>query len=59
VDDRQAGDEKRDHHDNLNDVVRGNAKSAAVIGLARSVGVPDLNNSAYQDKQNAKESQES
>jgi hypothetical protein len=30
-----------------------------VIGLARSVGVRNLNNSANQDKRNAKESQES
>ena len=59
MDDCQAGDENGDQRDNLNDVVRSNAKSAAVIGLARSVGVPNLNNSAYQHKQNAKKPQES
>ena len=48
-----------DHRNYLNGVMHGNAKSAAVIGLAGRVGVRNLNNSANQDKRNAKEPQES
>jgi hypothetical protein len=57
--DGSAGKAENDQRNHLNGLMRGDAKSAVVIGLARSVGVRNLNNSANQDKRNAKESQES
>jgi len=57
--DGSAGKAEDDQRNHLNGVMRGNAKSAAVIGLAGSVGVRNLNNSANQDKRNTNKPQES